>query len=163
MGPLTADELEERARAALTDANALTRARLTPPLPAGWPDAGGRVVFLAYAREALPTALVRYEVRSPRHAVEVEVTAGAARVLELEGGGAPLGETGRARPVEGTPEEFAAARQAVVDLVAGRRTAAEARAVLAPYRRWLEAEPLIAADLRGRPTQAAFLEWLGPE
>jgi hypothetical protein len=162
MGPLTADELEERARAAL-DPAALMRARLTLPLPAGWPDAGGHVVFLVYGREALPSALVRYEVRAPRHAVEVDVASGAARVLELEGGGAPLGEAGRARPVEGTPEEFAAARQAVVDLVAGRRTAAEARAVLAPYRRWLEAEPLIADDLRARPAQAAFLSWLGPE
>lgn len=162
MSQPTAAQLEERARAALPQA-AVIRTRLTLPLPAAWPDAGGRVVFLVYGREALPTGQVRYAVRSPRHAVEVDVATGAARVLELQGG-VPLGEAGRGRPVEGTPEAFAAAKQALVDVVAGRRSAADARADLArPYRAWLESEPLIAADLRERQGRSTFLDWLGEQ
>lgn len=162
MSQPTAAWLEERARAALPP-DAHVRARWTPPLPAAWPDAGGRVVFFVYGREALPTGQVRYQVRSPRHAVEVDVATGAARARELDGGH-PLGEAGSRRPLEGPPGAFEAAKQALVDLVAGRRPAGEARADLAgPYRAWLEDEPLIAADLRGRQGQAAFLAWLDQE
>ncbi len=45
-------------------------------------------------------------------------------------------------------------------MVAGRRPAADARPALAAYRLWLEAEPLVADDLRARRGQAAFLDWL---
>lgn len=152
---LTAAELQARAVEALgVDA---ARTRLTPPLPATWPDAAGRVVFLAYRREALPSGRVRFLVRPPRHAVEVDVRTGEPRVVELPDGPA-LGE---APGGPATTGELDAAAQALVDVVAGRRPATEARPALAAYRRWLEAEPLVADDLRTRPGQSAFLEWLG--
>lgn len=151
---LTAAELQARAVEAL--GVEATRTRLTPPLPAAWPDAGGRVVFLAYRREALPSGRVRFLVRPPRHAVEVDVGSGEARLIELSDGAA-LGEAPGGRADVGDLE---AAAQALVDVVAGRRPAAGARPDLAAYRRWLEAEPLVADDLRTRPAQRAFLEWL---
>lgn len=155
VAPLTAAELQQRAEEALGPKAMMTR--LTPPLPASWPDAGGRVVFLAYRREPLPSGRVRYLVRPPRHAVEVDVGTGAARVVELPAADEPLGEVERRG---GAPDGLDAAAQALVDVVAGRRAADEARSTLAPYARWLEAEPEVAGDLRSRPEHAAFVSWV---
>ena len=159
--PLTVSELQRRAAEAL--GSRAIRTRLTPPLPAAWPEPQGRVVLLAYRREALPTGRIRYLVRPPRHAVEVDLGSGVARVLDLPDGPAlgevdsELGGGGWSGP---EPDELAAAGQVLLDLVAGRRAPADARAELGAYARWLEAEPLVAADLQGRPLQAAFVAWL---
>lgn len=150
----TASALRARAAQALgPDPTAL----LTPPLPAAWPDAGGRVVFLRYTVEALGSSLDRARLSSAPHQAVVDVATGTARKLDLAGAG-PLGEE-EASMVDGPDEAaLAKAEQALVDVVAGRRPAEGARADLRAYVRWLEAQPLIAVDLAKR--HAAFVAWL---
>jgi hypothetical protein len=153
----SATELRDKAEAAL---GSLTPgARLTPALPAAWPDAGGKVVYLACLREPLPTSLASDVVHAPSDEVEVDVASGATRHTALPAR-SPLGEEQRALPGDGPPDadELARAEQALVDVVAGRRPADGARGDLAPYGRWLAAEALLAGDLRGR--FGAFFEWV---
>lgn len=153
----SATELRDKAEAAL---GALTPgARLTPALPAAWPDARGEVVYLACLREPLPTSLPSDVVHAPSDEVVVDVKSGAARHSALPAR-APLGEEQRSLTGDGPPsaDELLPAEQALVDVVAGRRPAEGARGDLAPYKRWLAAEALLAAELRGR--FGAFFGWL---
>lgn len=154
MPPITASALRDEALLALgPDPTAL----VTPALPAGWPDARGRVVYLRYAVEALPSSMDRARLASLPHQAEVDVATGAARRVDLPGAG-PIGEEGEAPVDAPDAATLAAAEQALVDVVAGRRPAEAARADLRAYARWLASQPLVARDLERR--HAAFVRWV---
>ena len=124
--------------------------RLSPLLPAAWPP-HAELECLAYQVEPLPTGVESFTVKGPAHRVTVRLPSGTAEVSPVSDG-KPLG-TDRETGACGQPAE-----QALVDVVAGTRSAESARAELSSYVAWAARQGAIGDDVRRR--YAAFFAWL---
>jgi hypothetical protein len=151
----TAKQLKEEARAAL-GAEAF-RADLAPALPTQWPPPGGGIVFYVYRAESLPTGRVRYEVRGPSQRIVFADPAAAPVVESITP--VLLGEEDQQRAwPAGFNAQLERAEEALVDIVAGRRTAEDGRPALQAYATWMAHSALVAHDLHCYA--ASFLAWL---
>ena len=151
----TAKQLDAEARAAIAPGPTTI---LTPALPTRWPGGGGGVAIFAYAVTPLPTGRVVYRMAGPVARVEF-ATLDARPIVERFDPVQPLGDEEPAgRTARGLPERLARAAETMVEVLAGCRSADEARDGLAPYEEWLAQRALIAADVRRRA--APLLDWL---
>ena len=124
--------------------------RVSPALPAAWPP-HAELEWLAYRVEPLPTGIVSFDVKGPAHRVIVRLPGGVSEVSTVADG-KPLGAD-RRTGAGGPPAE-----QALIDVVAGTRSAESARAELSSYVAWAAHEGAIGEDVRRR--HAAFFAWL---
>lgn len=126
--------------------------RLSPVLPVDWPPQRAELEWLAYDVEPLPTGIVSYALKGPVYRVTVGLPGSAPEVSAVTNG-KPLGVDSRIG-VSAAPAE-----QALVDVIAGARSAESARAELSSYGAWASAEGAVGEDVRRR--HAAFFAWLG--
>jgi hypothetical protein len=146
-------ELSRRARAALPRAG--IGLHLSPPLPATWPPASApQLEWFAYEQTPLATGVIASNVEGPLHVVSLALPDGEPRAAMVSDRKALGRDTGAQPDVP----DLAAAEQALVDVLLGRRTLDSARADLAPYSRWATAASPIGADLRRRKPE--FFRWL---
>jgi hypothetical protein len=148
---VVAGELRGRARIAVG-----LSVQLSLALPIAWPTSSEGVMVLAYPSETLPTGMHRTRLRSPSHRI-VFAPINADPRIEPLGESTVLGtQDDTAEPVD--PALVERAEQAIVDIVAGCRTAEQATNDIRPYLRWLDEEPVIAQDLVRRNRN--FIAWL---
>lgn len=127
--------------------------RLTPVLPAQWPDSSGEAEWLAYRAEVLPTGIVAYSLEGPVAKVTWKFPHGEIRNEKLEA----ITVKGRTDDALPAPN-MQAAEQALISVLLGHIPADSALAALQPYRAWADATPLLGADVRLR--KQAFFDWL---
>lgn len=160
---LSAAQVEERAREVLREPGPLFTqpylGPLSPPLPVSWPPSGEPAVRLyAFRSEPLPTGIIAYREWSPHAAAQVALR-GDAPPKRQKLKSRQLGR--RENPLE--KQTHASMEQATTVLLqslcrATVPTGAEAETLRAGYRAWLDAQPLIARELRTHtPT---FFQWL---
>jgi hypothetical protein len=152
--PRTAEELARAAQAAVGEREITVE--WSPLLPGRWPDPDGTSVVLGY--ESVPSSggMVAFEVSGP--AYRVSFSKAGEPTVEKIGGGSLGSEKRRGGPPEGFRAALLGAQNALLEVLAGCRTADSARGDLAAYRTWIELHPAIGADLRRRA--GAFLDWL---
>jgi len=148
---MTPEELRQRAQ----EAAAEDLLSLYPPSPAAWPDAGGKVAYLAYHAEPLPTGRVRYAVSRPTRRIVVSVADGSVEVEHMAGGQGD-GEVGELPPT--LRQRLDTAEAALIEVVAGARSPEDAREDLGAYVSWLNAYPVFAAQYEAFARE--FVAWL---
>ena len=152
----TATQLTNLVGQAIGPANWTVGESLTPPLPARWPDVrSGGVVFLTYKFVPLPTGRVTARVRGPIREIAFATLDAEPVVQMLEG--EDLGIDGGSSD-EIDASQLATATEALIEMIAGCRSEADAHVVLAPYRIWLGENQPIGKHLEQR--LPAFIAWL---
>jgi hypothetical protein len=130
---------------------------LTPALPIEWPAKPGEVVYVAYPIEPLATGVTKWRVGRPIARVVVKLADKSASVEKLEPkNNKPLGTFENER--ESATDPIHAAEATLFTIVAGQGDAEKVRHRLRPYLDWIDAHPVLRADLRERAP--AFLAWL---
>ena len=151
----TAKDLATAAEAAL--GRDVLRPKLTPVLPADWPDAGGSVVYYVYRSDSLPSGRVRFRLTGPTHRVEFAALTVKPTVHTYPEPKA-LGEEEREHLTDEIKQNLEKAQQTLIEIIAGDRPDEQSRAELQPYLVWLERNPRVAGDVETR--SAAFVAWL---
>jgi len=138
-----AEEIHRRLRMEASEAFPFRRA--TPLLVDRWPDPTALVVY-TYESRALPTGRVAYEIRSPEWKLRISPLGARVDVTHLRS----IGKLGREddRAMTGEPmSRLREAEEALVEVLGGCRTAAQACKALEPYKTWYEANPIIGRYL----------------
>lgn len=134
-----------------------TSVLLTPALPLDWPPKPGQVVYVAYPIEPLPSGVVKWRIGRPIARALVTVTDKSATVEKLEvKNKKPLGTFEEPRGSATDPIHKAEAT--LFTIVAGQADLEKVRHRLRPYVDWIDAHPMLRADLRERAP--GFLAWL---
>jgi hypothetical protein len=161
---LSAAQVEERARDVLREPGLLSAAHpylgpLSPPLPTAWPPSGEPVVRLyAFRSEPLPTGIIAYRDWSPHAAAQIALRGDAPPKLQ------PLKPRRLGRREDSVEKQAPASiEQATTVLLqslcrSSLPTGAEAETLRSGYRAWLDAQPLIARELRTHAP--SFFTWL---
>jgi hypothetical protein len=148
-GCVLAERAEEIHRRLRTEAGeAFSFRRATPLLVDRWPDPTALVVY-TYESRALPTGRVAYEIRSPEWKLRISPLGARVDVTHLRGI-EKLGREDHGAIVEDPLSRLREAEEALVEVVGGCRTIAQACKVLAPYKTWYEANPVIGRHLTGQ-------------
>jgi hypothetical protein len=138
-----AEEIHHRLRAEAGEAFPFRRA--TPLLVDRWPDPTALVVY-TYESRALPTGRVAYEIRSPEWKLRISPLGARVDVAHLRSMEKLGHEDDRA--MTGDPvSRLREAEEALVEVVGGCRTAAQACKALEPYKTWYEMNPIIGRYL----------------
>jgi hypothetical protein len=128
--------------------------RLSPLLPARWPDPAGAVEWLAYAEEVLPTGDFAARLRGPVAKITWQTPGGKPRAERFAGEPPLLGTVYEGLP----PPSLDSAEAALREVAEGRLGAGAAKPALRAYLAWADASPLLGPDLRAR--YAGFFAWL---
>lgn len=130
---------------------------LTPALPLDWPPKPGEVVYVAYPIEPLASGVTKWRIGRPIARVAVKLADKSASIEKLETKNKkPLGTFENRR--ESATDPIHKAEATLFTIVAGQGDAEKVRHRLRPYVDWIDAHPVLRADLRERAP--AFLAWL---
>ena len=140
-----AEDIQRRLRAEAGEAFPFRRA--TPLLVDRWPDPTALVMY-TYESRALPTGRVTHEIRSPEWMLRISplgarVVATHMRSVER------LGREDDHAMADDSMSRLRDAEEALVEVVGGCRTAAQACKALEPYKTWYAANPVIGRHLTG--------------
>lgn len=140
-----AEDIQRRLRAEAGEAFSFRRA--TPLLVDRWPDPTALVVY-TYESRALPTGRVTYEIRSPEWQLRISPL-GARVVATHMRSVEKLGREDDHAMADDPTSRLRDAEEALVEVVGGCRTAAQACKALEPYKTWYAANPVIGRHLTG--------------
>jgi len=130
---------------------------LTPALPLHWPPKPGEVVYVAYPIEPLPSSVIKWRIGRPIARVSVKLADKSANIEKLEvKNKKPLGTF--ENPRESATDPIHKAEATLFTIVAGQGDLEKVRHLLRPYVDWIDAHPVLRADLRERAP--GFLGWL---
>lgn len=156
-GRLDAVELLALANAALDEVLDPYAARVvTPLLPTEWPSTSGTVMVLAYPLTPLESGVTRYTLSSPSYRVTLAVGDGTVTTESLGKKAKRLGTIEKAR--ERSDDPIHQGEQALVDVVAGRKTPEKASRILRHYIEWADGHGAVGKDAEARA--AAFFKAL---
>lgn len=145
---------EQAVLAALTEHASVL---LTPALPVDWPPKPGEILYVAYPIEPLPSGVTKWTIGRPIARVSVKLADKSASVEKLEAKNKkPLGTFDN--PRESATDPIHTAEAALFRIVLGQGEADKVRHRLRPYLDWIDAHPILRADLRERAP--GFISWL---